>query len=216
MLEIPDARSGLPALCYESVARPCRDAIAQPRRAGRAGLRSQGRTAQAFNCVIPGPLAAAAPGRWRWLVAGAPMVAARATAGVSVNGRRSRHERTQNRENDDDLLEPCHLNPSFSLEEQERTQAVTTFMRGQSGRPPGLTVRNPSLDLCSGITSTSPQGALHGGSREVPGRGGTANLDASVQRRRRRPLTIDRFRTTLAGAKEGASLDSTRVPVKRG
>jgi hypothetical protein len=46
------------------------------------------------------------------------MVASRATAGVSVNGWRGRHERTQDRENGDDLLEPCHLIPSFFPQER--------------------------------------------------------------------------------------------------
>ena len=186
--------------------------------------------------VAPGPLAATAAGRWRWLIAGTPVVASRATAGVGVDGRRSRQERTQDRENDDDPLEPSHLIPSscdpilLVAKSRNGRLALTTLTRSQSGRLPALAVK-PHRSTYA-VASPPVPGT-------EPGRAGLAEVQSEVarpiwtrafhrpyvmspavnsgtrvpaanraRRRRRRPLAIECSRATLAGTKEDASLDS--------
>ena len=114
--------------------------------------------AQALSRVTPGSLAATAAGRWRWLVAGTPMVASGATSRVGVDGRRSRHERGQDRENSDDPLEPRHLITPFQYRRAGMDPWPVRPSHAASPVPPALTV-NPSLDLRSGITSISLKGA---------------------------------------------------------
>jgi hypothetical protein len=189
--------------------------------------------------VTPGSLAATAAGRWWWLVAGTPMVASGATSGVGVNGRRSRQERTQDRENSDDLLEPCHLIPSFSEPKSRNGPVALTPPHAPSVRSPTrcdreTPIARPMQWHHLHFAERSPCQGGSGGGEE---RGGTANLDTIVAvavghepcrqvshprpdcqsslEAAQAPPDIDRSRHPRRRERR-RSLDSTRVPVKRG